>query len=292
MNSGELNRVGIIAKPKRTAIEVVNGLVEWFEERDIQLVMDEDTALVAGIEDSNVQICKKSVVPDNSDLIIVLGGDGTLLSVARIVGDLDVPILAANLGSLGFLTAVTLDDLNTLLEQVMEGNYQIEERSMLRVHVHRQGERIAEYRVLNDAVIHKGTLARIIELNTAVDGKHLTTYQADGLIISTPTGSTAYSLAAGGPILHPSINALILNPICPFTLSQRPIVIPDDVGCIEVTLNTENEDVFLTLDGQVGFALRFKDTVELSRSPHRIKLIHCPQRDFFEVLRTKLRWGE
>jgi NAD+ kinase len=292
MNSTQFSRIGIIAKTKRSAAEVVKNLVGWLKQHDIELVLDEDTAVVAGIENNEVQFCKKSMVPYQSDLIIVLGGDGTLLSVARIVGDLDVPILAANLGSLGFLTAVTLDDLYTLLEQVMEGSYQIEERSMLRVHVHRQGERIAEYRVLNDAVIHKGTLARIIELNTSVDGKHLTTYQADGLIISTPTGSTAYSLAAGGPILHPSINALILNPICPFTLSQRPIVIPDNVERIEVTLNTENEDVFLTLDGQVGFALRFRDIVELSRSAHHIRLIHCPQRDFFEVLRTKLRWGE
>ncbi len=292
MSNPEFQRVGIIAKPKRFATEVVRELVAWLKQRSIQMVMDEDTAAVAGIDDNEIQLCKKSMVPYQCDLIIVLGGDGTLLSVARIVGDLDVPILAANLGSLGFLTAVTLDDLYSLLEQVMDGNYQIEDRSMLRVHVHRQGERIAEYRVLNDAVIHKGTLARIIELNTYVDGKYLTTYQADGLIISTPTGSTAYSLAAGGPVLHPSINALILNPICPFTLSQRPIVIPDSVERIEVTLNTENEDVFLTLDGQVGFALRFKDTVELSRSAHQIRLIHCPQRDFFEVLRTKLRWGE
>ncbi len=281
-------KVGIVAKPKKPAGEVVKGLVEWLSDKGHQPIFDEDTGAMAGVESPY----KKSELPDLVDLMVVLGGDGTLLSVARLVGDREVPILAINLGALGFLTEVILDEVYPVLEKVTEGDYSLDERSLLEAHVHRQGERIAQYRVLNDVVIHKGTLARIIELETFIEEYYLTTYKADGLIISTPTGSTAYSLAAGGPIVHPSLPAIILNPICPFTLSQRPLVIPDSLGKVSVTLLTENEDVFLTLDGQVGFALRVRDTVEVRKAPHAIKLIKSPYRNYFEVLRAKLRWGE
>ena len=281
-------KIGIVAKPKKPADEVVKSLVSWLTERGHEVVLDEDTAALAGLECSH----KKSEIPSLTELIVVLGGDGTLLSVARLVGDKEVPLLAVNLGALGFLTEITLDELYTTLEKVLEGDFILDERSMLEAHVHRQGERIAKYYVLNDVVIHKGTLARIIDLETFIDDCYLTTYRADGLIISSPTGSTAYSLAAGGPIIHPSLPAIILNPICPFTLGQRPLVIPDTLGKIKVTLLTENEDVFLTLDGQVGFALRVRDTVEVSKAPYTIKLIKSPYRNYFEVLRTKLKWGE
>jgi len=279
-------KVGIIAKPKKPADEIVKELVSWLKERDIEAVLDEETASLAGLESQY----KKSDIPEICDFIVVLGGDGTLLSVARLVYGSDVPILAVNLGSLGFLTEVTLDELYPMLEKVIEGEYTTDERTMLEALVFRHGEKIAEYRVLNDVVIHKGTLARIIQLETKIDGLYLTTYRADGLIIATPTGSTAYSLAAGGPILYPCVPALILNPICPFTLSQRPIVI-DDSSVIEVTLLTENEDVFVTLDGQVGFALMARDVVHVKKAEKKIKLIKNPYRNFFEVLRTKLRWG-
>ena len=279
-------RVGIIAKPKKPADQVVKELVNWLKGKGTETILDEETAVIAGLESAY----KKSDVPELSDFIVVLGGDGTLLSVARLVYGRDVPILAVNLGSLGFLTEVTLDELYTMLERVFEGEYEIDERTMLEASIYRQGERIAEYRVLNDVVIHKGTLARIIELEASIDNLFLTIYRADGLIISTPTGSTAYSLAAGGPIVYPSVPALILNPICPFTLSQRPIVISDD-SIINVKLITENEDVFVTLDGQVGFALRVRDVVQVKKAKNKIKLIKNPYRNFFEVLRTKLRWG-
>ncbi len=279
-------KVGIIAKPKKPADQVVKELVSWLKERNIEAILDEDTAILAGLESQY----KKSDIPEISDFIVVLGGDGTLLSVARLVYRNDVPILAVNLGSLGFLTEITLDELYPMLEKVIEGEYSTDERTMLEAFIYRHGEKIAEYRVLNDVVIHKGTLARIIQLETKIDGLYLTTYRADGLIIATPTGSTAYSLAAGGPIIYPCVPALILNPICPFTLSQRPIVI-DDSSVIEVTLLTENEDVFVTLDGQVGFALRVRDVVRVKKAENKIKLIKNPYRNFFEVLRTKLRWG-
>ncbi len=279
-------KVGIIAKPKKPADQVVKELVSWLKEKNIEAILDEDTAILAGLESQY----KKSDIPEISDFIVVLGGDGTLLSVARLVYRNDVPILAVNLGSLGFLTEITLDELYPMLEKVIEGEYTTDERTMLEAFIYRHGEKIAEYRVLNDVVIHKGTLARIIQLEAKIDGLYLTTYRADGLIIATPTGSTAYSLAAGGPIIYPCVPALILNPICPFTLSQRPIVI-DDSSVIEVTLLTENEDVFVTLDGQVGFALRVRDVVRVKKAENKIKLIKNPYRNFFEVLRTKLRWG-
>jgi len=280
-------KIGIISKPKKPADEVVKSLLGWLKGKSQEVILDEDTAVLAG----EASRFKKSEVPSLCDLVVVIGGDGTLLSVARLVEDKDVPILAVNLGSLGFLTEVTLDELFGVMEMVLDGKYIIDERSMLEAYVHRQGERIAQYKVLNDVVIHKGTLARIIDLETHIEDFYLTTYRADGLIISTPTGSTAYSLAAGGPIIHPSLPAVILNPICPFALSQRPIVIPDTLGVVKVTLLTENEDVFLTLDGQVGFALRYKDTVEIKKSKNTIKLIKSPYRDYFEVLRAKLKWG-
>lgn len=280
-------KVGIIAKPRKPADEVVRGLIRWLEERGQDAVLDEDTAILAGAGSPY----KKSEVPGISDLVVVLGGDGTLLSVARLVGDRDVPLLAVNLGSLGFLSEVTLDELFPVMEVVLKREYTIEERTMLQAYVHRQGEKIARYKVLNDVVIHKGTLARIIELETHIEDFYLTTYRADGLIISTPTGSTAYSLAAGGPIIHPSLSAVILNPICPFALAQRPIVIPDTLGTIRVTLLTENEDVFLTLDGQVGFSLRYRDSVEVRKAKNTIRLIKSPYKNYFEVLRAKLKWG-
>ncbi len=279
-------RIGIIAKPKKPADEVVSQLARWLRERDVEVFMDEETAVIAGMESGY----KKSEIPYVSDIIVVIGGDGTFLSVARLVYGNDVPILGVNLGRLGFLTEVTLDELYQMMERVLQGDYVVDERFMLEAFIYRHGEMIAEYRVLNDVVINKGTLARIIELEAKVDGSFLTVYRADGLIISTPTGSTAYSLAAGGPIMYPTIPGIILNPICPFTLSQRPIVIPD-TSEVEVVLNTENEDVFVTLDGQVGFALKVKDLVKVRKAKKRVRIIKNPNRDFFEVLRTKLRWG-
>ena len=224
-------------------------------------------------------------------MIIVLGGDGTLLSVARLVGDHEVPILGVNLGGLGFLTEITLDELYSVLERVLRDDFEINEREILKAGVIRRGKRIAEFIVLNDAVINKGALARIIDLETTINGEYLSTFRSDGLIISTPTGSTAYNLSAGGPIVYPSLHTIIITPICPHTLTIRPIIIPDDVK-IRALLKSSNEEVTLTLDGQQGFTLKFEDVVEVGKAEGRILLIKSPYRHYFELLREKLKWGE
>jgi NAD+ kinase len=223
-------------------------------------------------------------------MIIVLGGDGTLLSVARLVRDYEVPILGVNLGGLGFLTEITLEELYRVLERVVQGDFTTDERVVLNASVIRRGERMAEFIVLNDAVINKGALARIIDLETTINGEYLTTFKSDGLILSTPTGSTAYNLSAGGPIVYPSLHCIIITPICPHTLTNRPIVIPDDVE-IRATLKTKQQEVILTLDGQLGFTLEFEDVVEVKKAEGRILLIKSPYRHYFEVLREKLKWG-
>jgi NAD+ kinase len=223
-------------------------------------------------------------------MIIVLGGDGTLLSVARLVRDYEVPILGVNLGGLGFLTEITLEELYRVLERVVQGDFTTDERVVLNASVIRRGERMAEFIVLNDAVINKGALARIIDLETTINGEYLTTFKSDGLILSTPTGSTAYNLSAGGPIVYPSLHCIIITPICPHTLTNRPIVIPDDVE-IRATLKTKQQEVILTLDGQLGFTLEFEDVVEVKKAEGHILLIKSPYRHYFEVLREKLKWG-
>lgn len=267
---------------------MLGKLLPWCRGRGIEVVLELDTAqLVGGGETGR----RKSEVPLGVDLIIVLGGDGTLLSVARLVGSRDVPILGVNLGGLGFLTEITLDDLFPTLESVLRGDYAVSQRLMLIIHVHRQGERIAEYVVLNDAVINKGAMSRIVDLETYINGEYVTTFRCDGLIISTPTGSTAYCLSAGGPIVYPTLHALVLTPICPHTLTNRPIVIPDTVK-VEIVQGSAGENVFLTLDGQVGFALRHRDVVEIKRSDRSIGLIASPKKNYYEILRTKLKWGE
>lgn len=282
-----MKRIGIIAKPRVEAKPLLEDLLKWIEARNVEAIMDVDTAAIVGIASSY----KKNEVPAAADLMIVLGGDGTLLSVARLVEGKDVPLLGVNLGSLGFMTEVTVGELFPVLDDVLTGHFTVSERVMLNCHVHRQGERIAQAVVLNDVVINKGALARIIEMEAYVDGVYVNTFRADGLIISTPTGSTAYSLAAGGPILYPSLEALIINPICPFTLTNRPLVIPDTVK-IEVILVKDNEDVMVTLDGQVGVALRYRDVIEIRKAETRLKLIECPGKNYFEILRTKLKWGD
>lgn len=282
-----MKRIGIIAKPRPEAKPLLEDLLQWIEARDVEPILDVDTAAIIGHASS----FKKNEVPAAADLIIVLGGDGTLLSVARLVEGKDVPILGVNLGSLGFMTEVTIGELFPVLDDVLTGQYTVSERVMLKCHVHRQGERIAQAIVLNDVVINKGALARIIEMEAYVDGVFVNKFRADGLIIATPTGSTAYSLAAGGPILYPNLEALIINPICPFTLTNRPLVIPDTVK-IEVILVKDNEDVMVTLDGQVGVALRYRDVIEIRKAESRLKLIECPAKNYFEILRTKLKWGD
>jgi len=196
-----------------------------------------------------------------------------------------------NLGGLGFLTEITLDELYPILGLVLAGKYRGSRRMLLQVSVQRGGESIAEHVVLNDAVMTKGALARIVDLAVFVEQEYVTTYRADGLIVCTPTGSTAYGLSAGGPILFPSMRAIILVPICPHTLTDRPLVLPEEVR-VQVALESQDEDVYLTLDGQVGFPLRYRDLVEVRRADREITLIVSPKKSYYEILRSKLKWGE
>jgi len=285
-----VKRVGLIAKPHAPGLSaLLHRLLPWLAQQHLEVFLDADTAAAVGETSSY----PKATIPDLVDFIMVLGGDGTLLSVARLLEERDVPILGINMGSLGFLTEITTSELFPRLEKVLAGHYIIQERLRLKTSIHRQdGERLPQPVVLNDVVINKGALARIINLETAVDGIYLTTYRADGLIVATPTGSTAYSMAAGGPIMHANLQALVLTPICPYTLSHRPLALPD-TACIQVTLQTPNEDVLVTLDGQVGVELYYGDTVEIQQAAKPMRLIRTLKKDhYFHILRTKLKWGE
>ncbi len=284
-----MKRVGLVAKPDAAqAQSVILRLVEWFGSRGMTVVLEKETAGL--VPSASVPAARKSDLPGQVDLLIVLGGDGTLLSMARAVGDLGVPILGVNLGGLGFLTATTLDEMLPALERLLSGGMEIEERMMLNASLRRGGQVVGQYIALNDVVITKSAMSRIIDLSVSVGGRHAISYRADGLIISTPTGSTAYNLSAGGPILFPTMDAVVLTPIAPHTLSNRPIAVPG-AQRIEVALLVE-QDVMLTMDGQVGVPLRERDVVEVQKAAARIRLVRFPQKDFFSVLRTKLKWGE
>ncbi len=289
-----MKRIGIIAKQnKPEAIPIARNLVEWLRPKKIEVYMEEGMVkqFRPPLAGPHLNPIRREDIPRRVEMIIVLGGDGTLLSVARLVGDHDVPILGVNLGGLGFLTEITLEELYRVLAKVVQGDFVTDERVVLNASVIRRGERMADFIVLNDAVINKGALARIIDLETTINGEYLTTFKSDGLILSTPTGSTAYNLSAGGPIVYPSLHCIIITPICPHTLTNRPIMIPDDVE-IRATLKTKQQEVILTLDGQQGFTLEFEDVVEVKKAEGHIFLIKSPYRHYFEVLREKLKWGE
>jgi NAD+ kinase len=278
-------RVGIVAKPaSREAVQTAHELSEWLRRRGLEAELDEASLQARGIRG------EPAFAPAGAyDLVVVLGGDGTLLSVARTMTR-GVPILGVNLGNLGFLTEINRSEMYPTLVEVLEGRYALEERSLFDVQLRRDGGKPSVFRVLNDAVINKSALSRIIELTLRVDGHLIARFRADGLIISTPTGSTAYNLSAGGPVLNPLLPVAVLTPICPHALSLRPIVVPD-AGPIEVTLETQAEEVYLTLDGQEGTSLGFRDTVRIARSQSKVRLVKVSERSFYDSLRGKLRWG-
>jgi NAD+ kinase len=289
-----MKRIGIIAKKnKPEAVAIANKLMAWLRSKKIEIYIEEEMGqlLLPAPPGPSLKTIKRETIPTEMEMIIVLGGDGTLLSVARQVWNKNIPILGVNLGGLGFLTEITMDELYRVLERVIQDDFEINEREVLNAAVIRRGERIAEFTVLNDAVINKGALARIIDLETTINGEYLSTFRSDGLIISTPTGSTAYNLSAGGPIVYPSLHTIIITPICPHTLTIRPIIIPDDVK-IRALLKSRSEEVLLTLDGQQGFTLEFEDVVEVGKAEGHILLIKSPYRHYFELLREKLKWGE
>ncbi len=281
-----IRSVRVFAKPKsREAIRLAGELREWLSRRSVAVRLDHTTRRALGIDEEPEEPEKEP-----ADLVVVLGGDGTLLSVARELGR-DSPILGVNLGTLGFLTEVSRGELYPTLVEVLASRFEIDERALLLVrHLKKQGA-VSEFAVLNDVVVNKSALARIIRLNLRIDDRDVAVYRADGLIVSTPTGSTAYNLSAGGPIVHPSLRVAVITPICPHTLTLRPLVVPDS-STLEITLETPHEEVFLTLDGQEGTALGFEDRVQVRVAPDRVRLVRAGRRTFYDGLRSKLRWGE
>jgi NAD+ kinase len=288
-----INRIGIVLKPHQPdALKTLCELVKWLNERHIELV--------GGPEIERERIhhatgCSVPQVEDDKlagavDLLLVLGGDGTMIASARMMGDLEVPVLGVNYGGLGYLAEFRIEELYDALEAILANEYRLDKRVMLSVELMRGDQQITRNRVLNDVVINKSALARIIEIEAYLNNLFVNAFRADGLIVSTPTGSTAYNLSAGGPVIFPSMNAVVITPICPFSLSNRPIVVPDD-DVIELRLLTDNEDVALTLDGQVGFPLKVKDRVLIRKSKATFNLVQPMNRNYFDVLRDKLRWG-
>jgi NAD+ kinase len=281
-----IKKVGIIAN---TAKERSGGytadLRKWLLARGLDVCLEEGIAAKIGVTDQ----------PEKgrwalADLIIVFGGDGTILRTARLLAERDVPIVGVNLGVFGYLTEINLDEMYRALEEILTGNYQVERRMMLQVEIMKNDVILHKCSVLNDVVINRGNLSRLVELETAVDGRYLTTFKADGLIVATPTGSTAYSLAAGGPIVFPELDCIIINPICPHTLTNRPVILPEGV-VVEVILNTREPGATVTLDGQTSFPVLYEDRVVIRKSAQVTRLISSPHRGYLEILRTKLGWG-
>ncbi len=282
-----MKRIGIIAKTGRPeSANLIRSLIPWLEDRGHEVILEGTIASETGLPGKS-----REEIPGLIDVLIVLGGDGTMLSAARLVAEKGIPLIGINLGGLGFITEVNPAGIYETLDDLLEDRCITEERMMIDVQVEREERILTRHTVLNDVVITKGALARIIDLETQIDRTYVTTYKADGLIIATPTGSTAYNLSAGGPILHPSMNSFVITPICPHTLTNRPIVISCD-SAIEISLISDSEDVFLTLDGQVGLSIRKHDRILIRRSPHKTRLLIPCERDYFQILREKLQWGK
>lgn len=287
MSTGKIRTVAIISKPNVTRAEtLVPELLHWLNERGLKHRCDRETANYSGCRNWY----EHGELLDGADLLIVLGGDGTLLSAARAVGGRDIPLFAVNLGHLGFLTAIKLEEVFPELERALSGEHRIGIRRMLDCELVREDQTIARYSALNDVVITKSMLARMIDLDTHVDDHFVAAYKADGLIVSTPTGSTAYSLSAGGPVIFPSVGAFCITPICPHMLTNRPVIVPDTAVIRILCHNAEGS--FLTIDGQVGEPLSKGDRIVCKSSPKSVKLIRPPKMLFFDVLREKLKWGE
>jgi NAD+ kinase len=287
MEKRPVKKVGIVVKPNDTeAFGTACELSDWLRNNNIEQIGEPCVWSENPAQDET----ERTDIAENADLIVVLGGDGTMISTARMVGDHQVLVLGINYGSLGYLTDFRIEEMTPALEAILCGEYDIDSRVMLHAEHWRGDEMLAKGRVLNDVVINKAALARIIEIEVSLNGLYVNSFRADGLIVATPTGSTAYNLSAGGPIIYPSMNAVVLTPICPFTLTNRPIVIPD-TAMIEMKLLNENEGVVLTLDGQIGHTLQSGDCVRIRKSRTTFNLVQPPNRNYFDVLRNKLKWG-
>lgn len=293
MVEATIRRVGVVVRPQQDeAVKILCELVEWLSARGITLVgaLSSERERVEAQTGCAIEIRESEELAAHVDLMLVLGGDGTMIATARQMGDSEVPVLGINFGRLGYLAEFRIEEMFPALESILEGNYRLDRRVMLSVEHFHGTERRMRNRVLNDVVINKSALARIIEIEAYFNNQFVNAFRADGLIVSTPTGSTAYNMSAGGPVIYPSMNAVVVTPICPFTLSNRPIVVPDD-GQIELLLKTEKEEVALTLDGQIGFRLEIGDRVLIHKSRTTFNIVQPANRNYFDVLRDKLRWG-
>jgi NAD+ kinase len=286
-----LKIIGAVVGPRKPeALDVVCRLREWCEARGIEL-----RAVNSVAEQARQTGCAPIAeaggeLDEDVDLIVVLGGDGTMLGAARMMGAREIPVLGVNFGFLGYLTEFTLEEMFPALENVRQGNFFVQRRMMIDVSLNRNGETAATRRALNDAVITKSTPARMIEIESYIDGMFVNSFRADGMIVATPTGSTAYSLSAGGPIVHPSMSAILLTPICPHMLSNRPAVVPGE-SVVDLVFKRADTDLLLTVDGQPGIELQHDDRITLRRSETAFNLVQPTNRNYFEVLRTKLKWG-
>lgn len=289
MTGTTIKKIGIIVKRANDeALQTAKELSHWLTERGLEMVGEPFVT-----DEAHEELLASPNGIDlgaESDMIVVLGGDGTMIATARLIGDSECLVLGVNYGSLGYLADFRIEEMFSAIESILDGRYEIDRRVMLTAEHWRGDEIVAKGRVLNDVVINKAALARIIEIDVRLNNLYVNSFRADGLIIATPTGSTAYNLSAGGPIVYPSMNAVVLTPICPFTLTNRPIVVPDD-AVIELFLKDENEGVVLTLDGQTGFQMRSNDRVVIRKSRTTFNLVQPPNRNYFDVLRNKLKWG-
>lgn len=280
--------VGIASKPTREALDRAAATIEFLESKGHGIQLDADTA--KALDRNGATTRGKKELASSADLLITFGGDGTLLSVARHAPQ-EVPIIGVNMGTLGFLTEIRVEDFDRILEQFLDGHAVIEPRGALDVTIVDESGSEQRHRVMNDAVVNKGALARIIEMWVETEESFITAFRADGVIVSTPTGSTAYNLSAGGPVIYPTVEAVVITPICPHMLTNRSIVLPDHMK-ITIKLNEVKEEVFLTLDGQEALSLETAERVIVQKSAHTISLVQAPDKDYFQVLRQKLKWGE
>jgi NAD+ kinase len=280
-------KVGIIGKRNNTEVyNIVRDLVKWLEEKGVEYLVDSELGKSLKLDNT----VKQADIPKHVELVIVFGGDGTFLSVSKQVNEYNIPILGINSGGLGFLTEFTLNELYPIMEKIIGDDYEIEERGMLSVSVYKKNKKFGSYTVLNDLVINNGKVSRIIDLAIYAEGNLITTFKADGIIFSTPTGSTAYSLSAGGPIVHPTLPVTLITPICPHILTNRPLVVSNEMEITVKVLTVGSS--YLTLDGQETVKVELNDEIKLKKSDSTVKLIKSPFRDYFSILKTKLMWGE
>lgn len=279
-----LKKIGLVIKSDAKAKKKAAELERWLRSRKIKIVRKKTT------ESGQKNAAGSLTAPSDLDYIFVLGGDGTFLSAVRWIGDQDIPILGIKFGEVGFLAEIAEENLYSAAEKVLKGDFILRPRMRLSVKVRRRNETLAQETILNDVVINRGALARLAHIETYIDDHYLTTYSADGLIVATPTGSTAYSLAAGGPVIHPAVPGIILTPICPFTLTNRPLIVPQSAN-IKIRLTKGSSDIILTFDGQKGLEIDDRDEIVIQKGPHSIQLITLPDRQYFDILKNKLKWS-